>query len=35
LTRLVRKVVDLPYDAVVHLAAVSSGTDATRDPGFA
>ena len=31
----VRKVVDLPYDAVVHLAAVSSGTDATRDPGYA
>src|SRR5256885_125574 len=31
----VRKVVALPYDAVVHLAAVSSGTDATRDPGFA
>ena len=25
----------LPYDAVVHLAAVSSGVDATRDPGFA
>ena len=31
----VRKVVDLPYDAVVHLAAISSGTDATRDPGYA
>ncbi|PYP46013.1 MAG: GDP-4-dehydro-6-deoxy-D-mannose reductase [Gemmatimonadetes bacterium] len=31
----VRKVVDLPYDAVVHLAAVSSGSDATRDPGYA
>lgn len=31
----VRRVVDLPYDAVVHLAAVSSGVDATRDPGYA
>src|SRR5690348_4662251 len=31
----VRACVDLPYDAVVHLAAVSSGLDATRDPGFA
>ena len=31
----VRRAVDLPYDAVVHLAAVSSGVDATRDPGFA
>ncbi len=31
----VRTCVDLPYDAVVHLAAVSSGSDATRDPGFA
>ncbi|HEX4627992.1 MAG TPA: GDP-mannose 4,6-dehydratase [Gemmatimonadales bacterium] len=31
----VRACVDLPYDAVVHLAAVSSGVDATRDPGFA
>src|SRR2546426_9819168 len=31
----VRKVVDLPYDAVVHLAAISSGTEATRDPGYA
>jgi len=34
-TASVRKVVDLPYDAVVHLAAVSSGSDATRDPGYA
>ncbi|HEV2749436.1 MAG TPA: GDP-mannose 4,6-dehydratase [Gemmatimonadales bacterium] len=31
----VRACVDLPYDAVVHLAAVSSSSDATRDPGFA
>src|SRR5438270_827485 len=31
----VRRAVDLPYDAVVHLAAISSGVDATRDPGFA
>jgi len=31
----VRQCVDLPYDAVVHLAAVSSGADALRDPGFA
>jgi GDP-4-dehydro-6-deoxy-D-mannose reductase len=31
----VRRAVDLPYDAVVHLAAVSSGVDAARDPGFA
>ena len=31
----VRACVDLPYDAVVHLAAVSSGVDATKDPGFA
>ena len=31
----VRACVDLPYDAVVHLAAVSSGSDAIRDPGFA
>src|SRR2546430_1711350 len=31
----VRRAVDLPYDAVVHLAAVSSGVDATRDSGFA
>ena len=31
----VRKCVDLPFDAVVHLAAVASGTDAARDPGYA
>ena len=31
----VRTCVDLPYDAVAHLAAVSSGSDATRDPGYA
>ena len=31
----VRVCVDLPYDAVVHLAAVSSGLDAMHDPGFA
>jgi GDP-4-dehydro-6-deoxy-D-mannose reductase len=31
----VRKCVDLPYDAVVHLAAVASGADALRDPGVA
>lgn len=31
----VRKCVDLPYDAVVHLAAVASGTTAARDPGYA
>lgn len=31
----VRRTVDLPYDAVIHLAAVSSGTDASRDPGYA
>ena len=31
----VRRSVGLPYDAVVHLAAISSGVDATRDPGFA
>jgi GDP-4-dehydro-6-deoxy-D-mannose reductase len=31
----VRACIDLPYDAVVHLAAVSSTSDATRDPGFA
>jgi GDP-4-dehydro-6-deoxy-D-mannose reductase len=30
----VRSGVGLPYDAVVHLAAVSSGTEATRDPGY-
>ena len=31
----VRRCADLPYDAVVHLAAVSSGADALRDPGMA
>ncbi len=31
----VRQCVDLPYDAVVHLAAVSSGAEALRDPGIA
>lgn len=31
----VRASVDLPYDAVVHLAAVASGTTAARDPGAA
>ena len=31
----VRKCVDLQFDAVVHLAAVASGTDAARDPGYA
>jgi GDP-4-dehydro-6-deoxy-D-mannose reductase len=31
----VRKVVDLPYDAVIHLAAVASGPEAARDPGYA
>jgi len=31
----VRQCVDLPYDAVVHLAAVSSGAEALRDPGVA
>jgi len=31
----VRKIVDLPYDAVVHLAAVASGSEALRDPGYA
>ena len=31
----VRQVVDLPYDAVVHLAAVASGMDASKDPGYA
>ncbi|MBI1967364.1 MAG: GDP-mannose 4,6-dehydratase [Gemmatimonadetes bacterium] len=30
----VRQCVDLPYDAVVHLAAVASGIDAARDPGY-
>src|SRR5574341_2675281 len=31
----VRQCVALPYDAVVHLAAVASGMDAGRDPGYA
>lgn len=31
----VRRCVDLPYDAVVHLAAVASGAAALRDPGTA
>ncbi len=31
----VRSVVGLPYDAVLHLAAVSWGTEAARDPGYA
>ncbi|HEX2646453.1 MAG TPA: GDP-mannose 4,6-dehydratase [Candidatus Dormibacteraeota bacterium] len=31
----VRRAVDLPYDAVIHLAAVASGSDALRDPGYA
>jgi GDP-4-dehydro-6-deoxy-D-mannose reductase len=31
----VRKCVDHPYDAVVHLAAVASGAEAQRDPGYA
>jgi GDP-4-dehydro-6-deoxy-D-mannose reductase len=31
----VRRAVDLPYDAVVHLAAVASGLEAARDPGYA
>lgn len=31
----VRRCVDLPYDAVVHLAAIASGTTALRDPGTA
>lgn len=31
----VRMAVDLPYDAVIHLAAVASGRDAARDPGYA
>ncbi len=31
----VQRVAEPPYDAVVHLAAVSSGADATRDPGYA
>ena len=31
----VRKAAGLPYDAVVHLAAVASGAEAQRDPGYA
>ncbi len=31
----VRACAELPCDAVVHLAAVASGTDAARDPGYA
>ena len=31
----VRRCVNLPYDAVVHLAAVASGAAALRDPGAA
>ena len=31
----VRMAVDLPYDAVIHLAAVASGPEASRDPGYA
>jgi len=31
----VRQTVDLPYDAVVHLAGVASGSAAARDPGEA
>lgn len=31
----VRTCVDLPYDAVVHLAGVASGAAAARDPGYA
>jgi GDP-4-dehydro-6-deoxy-D-mannose reductase len=31
----VRKCVDLPYDAVLHLAAVSSNIEAARDPAYA
>ena len=31
----VRQSVGLPYDAVVHLAAVASGPEALRDPGYA
>ena len=34
-TQSVRQCVDLPYDAIVHLAAVSSGAIALRDPGVA
>jgi GDP-4-dehydro-6-deoxy-D-mannose reductase len=31
----VRRAAELPVDAVVHLAAVASGPDAARDPGYA
>jgi GDP-4-dehydro-6-deoxy-D-mannose reductase len=31
----VRACVDLPYDAVVHLAAVSASAEAAHDPGYA
>ena len=31
----IRQCVNLPYDAVVHLAAVASGPEALRDPGSA
>jgi len=31
----IRQCVNLPYDAVVHLAAVASGPEALRDPGGA
>jgi len=31
----VRRCLDLPYDAVVHLAAIASGAVALRDPGAA
>lgn len=31
----VRKGVDLPFDGVIHLAAVASGPEAARDPGYA
>ncbi|HYT62557.1 MAG TPA: GDP-mannose 4,6-dehydratase [Gemmatimonadales bacterium] len=31
----VRRCLDLPYDAVVHLAAIASGAAALRDPGAA
>jgi GDP-4-dehydro-6-deoxy-D-mannose reductase len=34
-TESVRKCAGLPYDAVIHLAAVASGAEAQRDPGYA
>jgi GDP-4-dehydro-6-deoxy-D-mannose reductase len=34
-TESVRKSAGLPYDAVIHLAAVASGAEAQRDPGYA